>query len=309
MRFFKKPKTWNDLFRYKYKTAPVSHEVQENINIFEKKYLHWDREGRMIRPSHEDIKIYNEFIGPVSKNKKILILGPTTELRDLIAGHKATVVVADISFKSIIRASKFLTKARTEDEIWIKSNWVDLPFGNGYFDVILGDCVVNQFSPGSEETRFLEIISKLCAPNGHLISRFIIQSPRLMPVSLGDAAAFLSKTAYLQKREKASMLANAALVYTSDGASRRYNIDLAQIALENLLREQGFRFQERSIVRGALRYLKESGLTSGQWWAPPLEKELIHLLEIRYTIVHKKHARDYPAAYCFPIMDCIPKQK
>lgn len=127
-----------------------------------------------IRPSIDDISHYREIIDRISNKHRALVLGGTPELRDLLSEYAdLSVIVADMSVKMISSCSLLLEKAESDREIWIKSDWLKLDFLNGFFDLVIGDAAILQFSP-DEESLFLRGVKELLAPNGHFVTRVCV---------------------------------------------------------------------------------------------------------------------------------------
>lgn len=274
---------------------------------YDERYPSWDREGKMTRPSPSEVEIYKQFLSPVvGENKRILVLGPTPELRDIVAENDP--VVVDISFKTIISASSYLKKASIDNETWIKCDWMKLPFPPAYFDVIIGDLVSNQFPPGEREEKFLDTIKNLCTPSGHFISRFMFKRTGLTKEQLENRISFLCAEPSLLKREKIFAVVNNALAHTCDDDLRLNNLYSAWRALEEILSSRRYDTKTKNIVKDSIVYLKENGFPGGRWWTPPSEKNLISLLNKYFVIKNRGHAQDYPDAPYFPIMDCVPRK-
>jgi len=100
------------------------------------------------------------------------VLGSTPETRDLVLKHGGELTSIDISMEMILKTDKFLTskdKDKNKETI-IRGDWLKNPTQDGYFDVVLGDGVLNNVSI-DDQSRFLEKINRILKPGGYMILR------------------------------------------------------------------------------------------------------------------------------------------
>lgn len=131
-----------------------------------------------IRPSPGDLKIYDQFLHNAVKNQKtakILILGSTPELRDLAAKYTKEVTVVDVNLEMILAMTKLMRK-KNPSEIWVKTSWLSMPLSHNYYDVILGDGVVNNVA-WSEVNIFWKHLAEVLKPNGKFVTRILFYIP------------------------------------------------------------------------------------------------------------------------------------
>ena len=127
-------------------------------------------------PSVDNITLYKKLLDRTIKgveNPKVLILGATPEIRDMLADYKnIEVVLADITMEMILAMNELVKKENFSNEIWVKSDWLKMPLEKDYFDAIIGDYVISQF-PKELTNNFLSKIKSLLKPNGRFIHRTI----------------------------------------------------------------------------------------------------------------------------------------
>jgi len=149
----------------------------------------WQRMTRPGRPSGREIEIYEDFGRPILKQKsaKILILGATPELRDMLAKYKnEQVVLVDINMEMIVAMTSLMKKKQAaEKEIWIKSDWIGAPLPENYFDAIFADCVIHNVAQKSR-SKFLNNIKNWLKPGGHFITRCETITPKHKRLSLSE---------------------------------------------------------------------------------------------------------------------------
>ncbi|MEK7461796.1 MAG: class I SAM-dependent methyltransferase [Patescibacteria group bacterium] len=147
--------------------------------------LFWDINGysrnlhvTVANPSKNDLEIYKNHLVDDRKDKKVLLLGSTPLLRNLLneIGFR-DYVIADFSFSTIESSLHALDKLGLnidiENEIWLKSNWLDMPLEPNSFDYIVGDMIFTQIEP-SKQSFFITKISSLLKQDGNFIARMQI---------------------------------------------------------------------------------------------------------------------------------------
>jgi len=87
----------------------------------------------------------------------MLILGVTPELRDLALKEGFQVVAVDINLDVILKVSRFLKIKNRKKEIIIKGNWLEIPFKENYFDLIVGHGSFNNLCPKDHEKLFKKL--------------------------------------------------------------------------------------------------------------------------------------------------------
>lgn len=146
--------------------------------------LFWDDNGytrnlhiSLVNPSQDDLNIYKKHLTSET-SRKILLLGSTPLLRYLLSnmGFK-NYVVADFSFTTIENSLRALNELginlEPNNEIWLKSNWLDMPLEPESLDCIVGDMVFTQIEP-SRQMRFVNKLASLLKSDGSLIVRMSI---------------------------------------------------------------------------------------------------------------------------------------
>jgi len=127
-------------------------------------------------PSVDNITLYKKLLDRTIKgveNPKILILGATPEIRDMLADYKnIEVVLADITMEMILAMNELVKKENFSNEIWVKSDWLKMPLEKDYFDIIFGDYVISQL-PEELTNTFLSKIKSLLKTNGRFVPRAV----------------------------------------------------------------------------------------------------------------------------------------
>lgn len=128
------------------------------------------------RPSKNDIFNYN-FLVRLSlkgkKNPKIIVLGSTPEIRDMLykytVTHGAKIICIDM-IADTYNAMTRLVENKNEKEVFIKSNWLEIDLPQKSVDLIIGDFVIDNLTTDLQD-RFLSKISSLLLGDGNFITR------------------------------------------------------------------------------------------------------------------------------------------
>jgi len=113
-----------------------------------------------------------------TKNPKILILGSTPELRDLLSKIKnVEVTICDINIEMILAMTELVkNKKAVEKETWIRASWKDMPLKKGYYDVILGDYITTAF-PLKDHSELFNKLRSILNKKGCFVSRIFFYNP------------------------------------------------------------------------------------------------------------------------------------
>jgi len=261
----------------------------------------WDITPIPVRPSEHTVEIYRSFLQKNVKgngDQKVLILGSTPELRDLVAVESsAKIYVADFSNQMLLAMLRFTKHVDLQKEEWIKSNWLDLPFPEQFFDVVVGDLVLQQFPPENEPI-FLKKVRNLLKSDGVFISRFQFLDKTYYNEE--NLAEVINKTfdATLGDRQTISLLKLRVIWLYADLEKRTLN---RQVAVKGLAAYMKRNNLDDPRLRGVLRLLL-SEKDSLRNWSPPEEKELTDILSRYFTISEIKIASDHEDARYFPII-------
>lgn len=128
-------------------------------------------------PSKGDMKIYSSIADTYLKNRKnskIVILGSTPELRDLLFKYSkknnAQIYCLDIT-EAMFYAMSILVKNKNKREKFVKGNWLEIDkiFKEKSIDLIIGDHVISNV--GGFEDKFFSGIKKALKDDGLFITR------------------------------------------------------------------------------------------------------------------------------------------
>jgi len=119
-------------------------------------------------------KLFQQYKNKGGQKTKILILGATPELRDLVAGDQTVVAVADVN-KTMIKAMTLLRKKKSREKL-IVGRWQNLPIKEKY-DLIIGDAPLNMLD-NKDIPDTLNRIARVLKPNGYFLHRTLLFNPK-----------------------------------------------------------------------------------------------------------------------------------
>lgn len=126
----------------------------------------WDKWHAPDRPSPGELKVYEEYLKNILKKKKrpnVMVLGSTSELRDLYAKYKLSCSVVDYREENY-EAMGLLMKRKKFKEKLIQKDWRTIRTKEKY-DLILGDYCFNVLSK-KDQAKFIKNISRMLKPDG-----------------------------------------------------------------------------------------------------------------------------------------------
>ena len=151
------------------------------------------------KPTPGAVKTYKKFIlatiKGLRKKPKGLVLGATPELRDLLNRLNFEVTIIDISMEMILAMTE-LMKTKNAEEIIVKGDWLTNPLAANYYDIVIGDLVLNNV-PKEKQSQFIKKIYKLLKPHGSFISKIFVSLDNWKPKKIEEAISIYSKAPYL----------------------------------------------------------------------------------------------------------------
>jgi hypothetical protein len=126
-------------------------------------------------PSREDLALYVQACPPALLREdaapRVLVLGVTPALADLPWPPKAELHAVDYDEVMV----KALWHPREGAQVHL-ARWQEMPFEDGYFDLIIGDCSFNALSEIADYTEVLREVARVSRSGAPLIARFFMQS-------------------------------------------------------------------------------------------------------------------------------------
>lgn len=271
---------------------------------WEQQVNRWGRAVPPLRPSKGDLQIYRTFFRRGVPNRRILILGSTPEIRDLISEEAgAEVYIADFSGRMPADMLRFTKNTNPQNERWVAANWLELPFPTKFFDVILGDVVLHQLTPSFEQI-FLEKMRSLLKPEGFFITRLFFLDGKLLQQKLSDITAQVLAGPF-NRDQKRTLIKLQTVWLFADLTKRRFNRHLSARRFSELAQEGRFHDPILKEVYNILIADKNSYRD----WSPPGEEELIRIISSSFSVKERRAADDYLYAEYFPTFLLSPKSR
>lgn len=134
------------------------------------------------KPSYSELCIYTKYLRKLQKKSKkkieLLILGSTSEFRDLAYEQSINATIVDYSHV-YYKESGRTRRHRSRKEKFIHEKWQDMNFKNK-FDLIVGDLVI--FNLKSHELDgFLQNIARALTKNGLFITKSYFKNSKVVP--------------------------------------------------------------------------------------------------------------------------------
>lgn len=251
------------------------------------------------RPSSQEVKQYSKWLNEISKGKihlKGLVLGATPELRDALYSSNFDVYSMDINLEMILAMTQLL-KNKNKDEIVIRSNWLENPLKDKYFDVILGDAVIPNI-PWDKRNAFYLEVKRLLKPRGYFINRAFYVPEKKSFQDLGDLLRHFEnkKSSYTTATE----LVFELLILTYKTKDHLGSLEKVKQILEPIRKKN---IKNKKELKKTLDIIWEYWLKSvvGKVWLFPTQKEEEREYEKYFKGFNKFEAKDHPYGHLTPM--------
>ena len=271
----------------------------ENILYWDNQIYFWGNHPVPIRPSTDEISEYRRALFEclrsvtTSSPPKILILGSTPEIRDLVAQlapREAEIYLADISYRmpgGMLKLTHFVDPLR---ERWIRCDWLELPFSESFFDVVIGDLLLQQLPP-LKEILFLEKMALMLKKEGMFISRFHFLDTEIHKTTIEEIVRRFN-TPEISADERFVLTKFHVLWLFADLEKRTLNRAEAAEAFNEFVVKNHIQDPVLLRVNQSLLFYKDSF----RQWSPPSKEALTFQLEKVFTIKSQFVAKDYEDA-------------
>ena len=127
----------------------------EQSTIWKNFIKNWKIYASPGKPSPDDISIVRKWLKKI-KAKRVLLLGATPQLRDLLVELKCEAYTMDMQMDMLLGMQNYM-KRKNPNEVIIKSDWLTSPLKDNYFDAILGDLILENIPYNQQPKLFSEI--------------------------------------------------------------------------------------------------------------------------------------------------------
>jgi ubiquinone/menaquinone biosynthesis C-methylase UbiE len=278
--------------------------------FYHKKKLHWERAlsnwhkySFPFTISLEDIKNYLFIIKRLKNKKKILLLGSSPEIREILSKLGLDVIIADFSLEMISGMMRF-SRIDKSKEKWVKVDWLELDksFKNNYFDIILGDLFLRNIDFILQD-ECLKKISKLLKKGGYLITRIHYVNKEIFKLSSKKIIESIFKEHRYKRVEKKIIedLITSRLFDKSTDFKNKI-VDKKKFAdeIRNYKKITKSR-KEKLILNNILEKWTPPGNFPQRTWTQRTIQEIDELLSKHFIIRDVKISSDYQDSEFYPI--------
>lgn len=146
----------------------------------------WHQAKPTYRPSKIEIARLEKYLKQVLKHfsqPRVLVLGVTPEIRDLLAKYRLPVTLIDNN-PVMIKAVATLVKRKNPKEKTVQADWLKMPFANNSFELIMSDHPTSSIHY-RDFGRFFKELKRVLVPQGYFIIDIHINA-QLKKLTLDD---------------------------------------------------------------------------------------------------------------------------
>ncbi|MFC1754678.1 methyltransferase domain-containing protein [Thermoproteota archaeon] len=132
-------------------------------------------------PNELELEVFGRFLKKAiqgKENPKALVLGATTELRDIAIDYGCECLAVDLSPRLLYMFHNAMKHKESEKNHYMKGDWFKMEqfFLPESFDVVLADCSLNNI-PAEDNNVMMRITRNLLRKGGYFISRSFVYCP------------------------------------------------------------------------------------------------------------------------------------
>lgn len=287
-------------------TNRIAHAVVRGHQfLFKKEYAFfqvWEKLSFPHRPTQNEVEIYRQFIGEADAETKFLILGPTPELRDLLSEFRSHPILVDTSWMMLAGMSRFLKKAKPDEEIWVKANWLDVPLPERFFDIVLADLSLRHVALGEQKT-LLRKISNVLRPGGKFIVRHHVINPAYRGASCEAILGEAEKLPYEDRKyETMGVLLSRLFDASTNGGMNDHRAIVSAVRRYSAKRDTAFSYR-----LFLAEFMKKRLEVLTYPLASQTKEEIEKLFNEHFSIDGIRRGDSYPESAFYPIYRLIPR--
>lgn len=126
-------------------------------------------------PSRNEQNFYKKYLQKIFDSKvlpkRVLILGATTELRDMAIDIGLESTAVDISEEMMEKFSSLMRNQNSQRDKRIIKDWLEMDFPKSSFGAVMGDASFNNLATKKDNENLASICGKVLAKGGYLIMR------------------------------------------------------------------------------------------------------------------------------------------
>jgi len=273
----------------------------------------WEEFTEPGRPSKDDISHYNALTKIALKsvkNPKIILLGCTPEIRDMLYKYSvslgAEVICVDM-VEDMYKSMNRLIKYHNKKERFVKSNWINLKFPKNSIDIVIGDFVLSNVD-NEFQAKFLQGINRILKNDGYFINRDCVIKDNLRfntPDRMLKKYAKKVADKEITIKQANSWFANSIL-WASWFKSNNETDSLKYFKeeIEKLKKEVDMGTIEKIIFN---KFLSSWWLMRDKYWTMHRLEDNKRIIKKYFKIERIKYSKDYDLAKVAPIYFLKPK--
>ncbi|MFC1753590.1 class I SAM-dependent methyltransferase [Thermoproteota archaeon] len=274
----------------------------EQSTIWKEYIEHWEIFASPGRPSEGDVAILERWLKKINA-KRVLILGSTPELRDLVKKLGCEVYCMDMQLEMLMGMEHFM-KSKNKDEVWIKGDWLESPLKDDFFDAILGDLVLVNI-PYKDKPRFLKQITRMLKKDGYWLTKILYRPDNWVKE---DPLEMINKIASMPyNRNRYEELFVFLMYQCHDGEFFK------GLEIEKLI---GKYYKNGKVAEGVDPKAAKLFELMLKMWGKPMDKiwyaktgsEVRNIISEFFDIVEEDCATGYMFAEHFPTLLCRPRE-
>lgn len=196
-------------------------------------------------PTKEELAIYEQALRQAIKHKKnprVLILGATPELRDLVLQYNCYTLAVDVSWPVLCAMHEVMKYKDHPANAVLQNDWLTAraALQDQSFDAILGDVVLNNI-PAADHLPLLRDLNALLKRGGYFITRQSVYIPELRDESVAKFQRLYNK------HQTYWLMVWPALGFRPDW--KAYNPTTKELSIKKLLHQI-----DREVKKGNLRF-------------------------------------------------------
>ena len=248
--------------------------------------LNWGRYTSPFRLSSDDVEVYSSVLRKFKNKKRILLLGSTPEIREVLSSLDFEIVVADFSYE-MLQGMIYFGDIDIDKEWWVKADWMILDkfLKNNYFDLILGDLVLRNIDFG-RQNKFLKIISSLLNEKGMFISRIHHYDEKMSLVSQKKIVEDVLSLKNISQKLKEDLITSRLFDKYTERKNKTINKKLFLEAIGS----------NKKILKNIYKKWGDEKRT----WTQHTKQEIQEMLKKYFYIEERKIAEDYIDSKFYP---------
>jgi ubiquinone/menaquinone biosynthesis C-methylase UbiE len=256
------------------------------------------------KPSAGDLQIYSNFMKKASGGKKgkVLVLGATPSVRDVVSKFSTEICCIDMSavmFKEMTKLTHHNKK-----EKFVQGNWIKMPFPDNYFDMVVGDLVFENLDARTKPL-FVKEVHRVLQKGGYWIHRIFY---------VPENFKYKSTTAILKKFSKKDALRDRNMELFCTFLYNTYNprtheVDAGKIKKAIAVYWKNGRYsypESRKVEKWMNKAYQMWTPFKKKWHLGRKEESFAYILK-KFDILKEGGAKDHYFGRTFPIIMCRAK--